>query len=152
MIYLFQSGGLIIGGIMAGFMAGRSPAGEQAGSSAISSGMTLGWIFWGLAAWFLNYIILQGMSGSTVGKMVFGIKVVNSDGSALGMGRSLLRTVCYAVSALPFGMGFLAMAWNARRQCWHDTLCGTVVINKDAVLEKKSAADTEQLDLFDKAA
>jgi uncharacterized RDD family membrane protein YckC len=40
----------------------------------------------------------------------------------------LLRLVGYALSIIPFGIGFLCCLWDDRRHGWHDKLAGTCVI------------------------
>jgi uncharacterized RDD family membrane protein YckC len=49
-------------------------------------------------------------------------------GDAIGTRQALLRYLGYFLSILPLGLGFLWIAWDARKQGWHDKLAGTVVI------------------------
>jgi len=143
---LVQSGGLILGAIVASMMLGKDVPTKTV-QSAISGGMTLGWVFWGLVAWFLNYGILQGILGSTIGKMIVGTRVINGDGEAVGIVKSLVRTVAYAVSALPLCLGFFAIFWSKRSQAWHDAICSTYVVRRDFAVSV--SANTDQIDLFE---
>ena len=63
----------------------------------------------------------------TIGKTIFGIRVVTKKGENLGRIRALLRCVCYGFSTLPFFLGFL-MAFIFRGHALHDILCRTMVI------------------------
>ena len=63
----------------------------------------------------------------TIGKTIFGIRVVTKEGENLGRIRALLRCICYGFSTLPFFIGFL-MAFVFRGRALHDILCRTVVI------------------------
>ncbi|HME41833.1 MAG TPA: RDD family protein [Syntrophorhabdales bacterium] len=63
----------------------------------------------------------------TIGKTVFGIRVVTREGEDLGRIRALLRCLCYGFSALPLFLGFL-MAFVFRGNALHDILCRTKVI------------------------
>ncbi len=66
---------------------------------------------------------------ATPGKMAFGARVVDArTGGALSFGQSLGRYLGYFVSIIPFGLGLLWVAFDGRKQGWHDKLAGTVVI------------------------
>lgn len=53
-------------------------------------------------AFVLLYSALQGATGVTPGKAAFGLKVVNEQGERPGFGKSLLRTVLWAVDLAPW--------------------------------------------------
>lgn len=75
------------------------------------------------------YYTLMTARGATVGKKVFGMKVVKEDGSPIGFGRSLLRhTIGYWVSAAVFGLGFIWIGFDPHKQGWHDKIAGTYVV------------------------
>jgi uncharacterized RDD family membrane protein YckC len=63
----------------------------------------------------------------TIGKTVFGIRVVTREGENPSRVRALLRCLCYGLSAFPFFLGFL-MAFVFRGRALHDILCGTMVV------------------------
>lgn len=66
---------------------------------------------------------------STPGKMVFEAKIVDArTGGKMSTGQMIGRYLGYIVSALPFGLGFFWVAWDSRKQGWHDKLAGTVVV------------------------
>ncbi|HEX2912817.1 MAG TPA: RDD family protein [Chloroflexia bacterium] len=91
------------------------------------------WLLVGLTVlnvivYFLYYVLMTAR-GATIGKKVFGMKVVQSDGSAPGFGRALLRqTVGYWISGAVFGLGYLWVAFDEHKQGWHDKLAGTYVV------------------------
>jgi uncharacterized RDD family membrane protein YckC len=65
----------------------------------------------------------------TPGKLVLGIRIVDATtGGTPTIGRLVLRYVGYLISALPLGLGYLWIIWDARKQGWHDKMAGTVVI------------------------
>ncbi len=96
------------------------------------AGFLVGALFWGFAAGFLNFGILQGTVGASVGKLVFSIRVVRADGAPIGIGRSLARSACTFLSILPCYLGYVWAYFSPRRQAWHDLICRTVVIRKGA--------------------
>jgi uncharacterized RDD family membrane protein YckC len=70
--------------------------------------------------------------GATPGKIAVAVKVVDAKtGEVPGTGRLVLRFLCYFVSALPLYLGFLWIAFDRRKQGWHDKIAGTVVINSE---------------------
>ncbi|MDB5080852.1 MAG: hypothetical protein JWP00_2776 [Chloroflexi bacterium] len=76
----------------------------------------------------LYYTILTAR-GATIGKKVFGMKVVREDGAPIGFWRSLLRhTVGYFVSAFFFGLGFIWIGFDPHKQGWHDKIASTYVV------------------------
>lgn len=66
--------------------------------------------------------------GSTPGKKLLGIKVVNEDGSDISLGKSIIRSFSLIVS---FGLLFLGVfwiIWDKKKQSFHDKLAGTLVV------------------------
>ena len=68
---------------------------------------------------------------ATPGKMAFKLEVVDADsGETLTTGQSYGRFFAYFISTIPFGLGFIWVAFDKRKQGWHDKLANTVVIKK----------------------
>ncbi len=66
---------------------------------------------------------------ATPGKMLLSLRIVDAGtGGALGIGQSVGRYFGYFLSTIPLGLGLLWVAFDARKQGWHDKLAGTVVI------------------------
>lgn len=66
---------------------------------------------------------------ATPGKMALRLRVVDADsGQTLSMGQSVGRYFAYLVSTLPLFLGFLWVAFDRRKQGWHDKLAGSVVV------------------------
>ena len=66
---------------------------------------------------------------ATPGKMLIGAKIV--DAKTLGKpstGQFIGRYLCYYLSSLLLGLGFICVGFDSRKQGWHDKLAGTVVI------------------------
>jgi uncharacterized RDD family membrane protein YckC len=73
------------------------------------------------------FSVLHARSGQTLGKVAMRIEVRSENGSRVGIVPSVLRTFAYALSALPFGAGFL-MALLPARHALHDRIAGTRVV------------------------
>jgi uncharacterized RDD family membrane protein YckC len=66
---------------------------------------------------------------ATPGKMVVRAKIVNARTlDAASTAQLIGRVLAYVVSIIPFCVGFLWIAFDRRKQGWHDKLAGTVVI------------------------
>ncbi len=64
----------------------------------------------------------------TPGKMALNVTIVTEDGEPISTGRAFIRYFGYIVSTIPFGLGFLWIAWDSNKQGWHDKLANTYVI------------------------
>ena len=66
---------------------------------------------------------------ATPGKMAMSAKVVDArTGNTLSVGQSIGRYLAYFICMLPLGLGILWVAFDARKQGWHDKLARTVVV------------------------
>ena len=66
---------------------------------------------------------------ATPGKMLLSMKIVDATtGEAMTTGQSIGRFFAYFVSTFVFMLGYLWVAFDPRKQSWHDKLAGTVVV------------------------
>ncbi len=66
---------------------------------------------------------------ATPGKLAIGARVVDAaTGQAITTRQGIVRCLGYFVAALPLFLGFLWVAFDPRKQGWHDKLAGTVVV------------------------
>jgi len=66
---------------------------------------------------------------ATPGKMVIHARIVDAaTGDPPTRSQAIRRYLGYYVSLFGLGLGFLWVAWDKRKQGWHDKLAGTVVI------------------------
>lgn len=67
---------------------------------------------------------------STPGKMLFRLKIVDAiTHQTPSLGQSTLRFAGSIISLLFFGIGFIWIHYDKKRQGWHDKISGTVVIH-----------------------
>ncbi len=70
--------------------------------------------------------------GATPGKIAIAARIVDAQtGGSPRTARLVVRFFAYIVSALPLCLGFLWIAFDRRKQGWHDKIAGTVVIPDD---------------------
>jgi uncharacterized RDD family membrane protein YckC len=70
----------------------------------------------------------HGMAGRTPGKMLLGLRVIQASGDPITPGLAFLRWVGYLISGPLFFLGFLWIAFDGRKQGWHDKIAATLVI------------------------
>jgi uncharacterized RDD family membrane protein YckC len=76
-------------------------------------------------------ILCWRFRGATPGKMLVKARIVTAEGLAQpSTGRLIGRFLAYFVSIVPAFLGFLWIAFDRRKQGWHDKLAGTVVIEQ----------------------
>ncbi len=118
---------LIVGITMPLLLAiyGRSYfSGATSGSFPGLVDFLLSWVAPAVAA-----IVFWLYKQATPGKMVFSARVVDAKtGNTLTVAQSIGRYLGYFVSTVPFGLGLLWVAFDPKKQGWHDKLAGTVVI------------------------
>jgi uncharacterized RDD family membrane protein YckC len=64
----------------------------------------------------------------TLGKLMSGLQVVRSNGEPLTFGRAIIRYIGRYLNLLTLGIGFLMIAFTARKQGLHDMIADTVVL------------------------
>lgn len=68
---------------------------------------------------------------ATPGKMLISAEIVDAKTLAKpSTGQLIARYIGYYVSSIIFCLGFLWVAFDKRKQGWHDKIAGTVVIKK----------------------
>lgn len=77
------------------------------------------------------FVVFWASTGQTPGKMALGIKVIGIDGSPVSWGKAILRYIGYIISSLVFALGFIWVAFDAKRQGWHDKIASTYVVRKE---------------------
>jgi uncharacterized RDD family membrane protein YckC len=76
-----------------------------------------------------GYLVAFTAGGQTLGKMMAGIRVVQSDSDAsLDLGHAFLRTAMWVVLAVPAGLGFLSALFSRDHRGLHDRFAGTRVV------------------------
>lgn len=100
-----------------------------------------------MALLWLVLAIVLGVSGTSPGKAMTGLRVVHhGDGTPIGVGPALLRQLVLGFSGLPtFGIGIATLAWTAvedrgrQRRGWHDHLARTVVVDVRPAIDETDA-------------
>jgi len=101
---------------------------ERTGFIAGPADFAISWLAPAVAT-VLFWIVRQAQPG----KMLVKARVVDAkSGGAPTAGQSIGRYFAYFVSALPLCAGFFWIAFDARKQGWHDKLAGTLVVRSSS--------------------
>ena len=73
-------------------------------------------------------VVLTLAGGQTLGKMAFGVRVVDRAGCPVTTSIAVVLAFGYLVSVLPLGLGVVWMFLDTDRRAWHDRLAGTRVL------------------------
>jgi uncharacterized RDD family membrane protein YckC len=74
------------------------------------------------------FVFLHGYGGTTVGKMVLGIKLINRYGEGISIWDAFIRWIGYYISGAFLCAGFLWSLVDSEGQTWHDKIAGTYVV------------------------
>jgi uncharacterized RDD family membrane protein YckC len=83
------------------------------------------WAWVGLTA--VYFVLFHGMDGKTIGKWLFGLRVVGPENRAVSYKKAFLRWLA-AVGFAPILLGFLWVIWSREKRAWHDIIAQTWVI------------------------
>lgn len=85
-----------------------------------------------IAPFVYHILMVYKNEGSTLGKMMVGIKVISSSPEQLSLGNIILReTVGKLISTIIFCAGYIMAAFTEKKQGLHDMIAKTVVVYKD---------------------
>ena len=99
-----------------------------AGIAAAWTGLAVFWQF------------LWNLSGGTLGKKLFGLRVVTAQGTVPGFFRSLVRAVGWLLSTPLANVGFLIALVHPRTRTLHDMIAGTFVVESSSSRASGAAA------------
>jgi uncharacterized RDD family membrane protein YckC len=93
---------------------------------------------WGVTYYLITYVLPAAAviafwiaRQATPGKMALSLRIVDAKTlGPLSKGQAIGRYLAYYVSSIPLGLGLLWVAFDGRKQGWHDKLAGTFVIRK----------------------
>jgi uncharacterized RDD family membrane protein YckC len=116
----------VLGTLFARMLGG---GGRSAGTSAETAAIAVA-----IVIALLNFGVLPGLTGLTLGKWAAGLRIQRIDAGNPGIGRALLRHfIGYPLSLVTFGIGFLLAAVTVHGRGLHDMIAGTVVVREGSL-------------------
>lgn len=83
-----------------------------------------------LIEWLYNSLMHSSRYQATVGKIVCGLKVCDTNYQRISWAQATLRYMCSHISTLTLGIGYLIIVFHPKKQALHDILAGTYVIKQ----------------------
>ncbi len=98
---------------------------------------TVNFIFLGLTG-CAYFVLMTGFYSQTLGKMIMGITVIQSDGQPITWGTALFRELLGRTISQFFGtfLGYIISIFNRRHLALHDLLADTYVVKEEYSLER----------------
>lgn len=106
------------------------------GEAGLQTALSFGWLAF--------FIILQGLTGGSPGKLLFGLRVVDRHGARCGIGKSLGRTLMWIVDAAPWLIplvGPITAFTSTGHRRVGDLAAGTYVVSSSRVGQPVLAED-----------
>ncbi len=95
-----------------------------------AAGQGLGFIMGVLIQWLYFTVSESSTWQATLGKKMFGLKVTDLEGNKIGFGKANSRYWSKIISAVILLIGFIMVAFTARKQELHDIIARTLVMKK----------------------
>lgn len=77
---------------------------------------------------YLAYQTVCNAVGSSPGKRICGLRVIDARGCVPGLWRGFRRALWSLANLAPPWLGYFAVTWDSERRAWHDRLSGTWVV------------------------
>ena len=109
--------------------ATSSDQNAQNTTAGIASGVFLLFYLIALVAIAGYQIYFWGTSGQTIAMRLFHLRVVDANtGAPIGIGRAVVRWLMSLVNSWACYIGWIWVAFDARKQGWHDKVANSVVL------------------------
>lgn len=123
------AGGILFGIVVSIAAAARDTSPDELLRRGSTSGITL--VVFALLGSIVFEAVCEGLHGSTLGKLILGMTVVQEDGTPCRFGSALIRSFAYLVDSLFFGLiGYLSMQNSPQQQRHGDNWAHTVVVRR----------------------
>jgi uncharacterized RDD family membrane protein YckC len=83
-----------------------------------------------ILVWFLQFALMEGITGQTIGKRLFNIKVIKEDFTPTSVGISLARHLFDLIDSF-FLIGLIVASLNKKNQRIGDLVARTLVVKRD---------------------
>ena len=75
------------------------------------------------------FVIFHSLDGRTIGKWIFGLRVIGAENGHVTSSQAFLRWLA-TVGFAPVLLGFLWVIWSREKRAWHDIIAQTWVIRQ----------------------
>jgi len=111
-------------------MGSISPPDSAMGIAAEANLTPLGTLILIIGSWLYAALLESGPGQATIGKLAMALKVTDIEGDRVSFAQASGRYYAKFISFVIFLIGFLMVAFTARKQGLHDLLAKTLVIRR----------------------
>lgn len=86
------------------------------------------WGFGAIVGWLYAALMESSKRQATLGKMLVGVKVTDLEGNRISFGIATGRQLTEYLCGVALGLGYLVSLFTVRRQCLHDKISRTLVL------------------------
>ncbi|WP_277585525.1 RDD family protein [Psychrobacillus antarcticus] len=105
---------------------------------------------------YAYFVLMTKLCNQTVGKMIFGIRVISKDGGNLKWGTVIFREwIGRLISIIPLSIPYLVVAFTPKKQGVHDFIADTLVVHESvydvkekAIYESPTAKELHEPNVF----
>lgn len=107
----------------------NSDQNTQNAAAGLAGGALLLFYLIAIVATVAYQVYFWGTSGQTIAMRLFHLKVVDATtGAPIGIGRAVVRWLMTIVNSWACYVGWIWVAFDARKQGWHDKVASSVVL------------------------
>ncbi|KPU43079.1 RDD family protein [Oxobacter pfennigii] len=95
----------------------------------------------------LHRIIFTYIWGATIGKLLFGVRVISRNSGKLVLGQVIIREFSKYISGAFLNFGYITIIFSRRKRSWHDMVACTVVTSggrDEAIYARKVYKDSPE--------
>jgi uncharacterized RDD family membrane protein YckC/cytoskeletal protein CcmA (bactofilin family) len=85
-------------------------------------------VSWFIPIWLGYHVAMWAWRGTTIGGIVFGLRIAKVDGHPIDFPIALIRALSSFLSAVALFMGFFWAGWSREKRAWHDLIAGTMIV------------------------
>ena len=129
--YIIDSVILSVVSFVIGFVLGLGAGISGGGNASSTATSTVSAVAQGIAGLItIGYFIYLWSTGQTLGMRILNLRVIDANtGGQLSLGKAALRYLGLLISFLVCFIGVIWVAFDGRKQGWHDKIAGTMVVH-----------------------
>jgi len=118
------------GALMGGAIGVAGVATRMPGEGTRLVSVIVGAVLGVLGSWIYEAAMESSSLQATLGKMIFGMKVMDLNGNRISFARATGRHFAKYISSAILFVGYIMAGFTERKQALHDMLAGTLVIRR----------------------
>ncbi|MFI5201780.1 MAG: RDD family protein [Candidatus Kapaibacterium sp.] len=115
-------------------VGGGFPSFGSGNAGAATGVLIVIYIVFSFGLWLYPALMQSSKLQATVGMLALGLRVTDMEGKRISFGRASARFFASILSELILCVGYLMIAFTAKKQGLHDIIAGTLVLSKQSAV------------------